>query len=96
MICTRCQQAIGKEPYCRTKRGPHHFHDCTSPEEVDFGVEPYSPEDAVLYACGLLDVVKGEWGEEWSEHDQKVRAGLSRILSRDLLCQHTGPVQEGK
>lgn len=54
-------------------------------EEVDFGVEPYSPEDAVAGACGLLDVIKSEWGDAWSEHDQKVRAGLSRIISREML-----------
>ncbi|MBU6232180.1 hypothetical protein KGP36_06055 [Patescibacteria group bacterium] len=54
-------------------------------DEPDFGVEPYEPEQAVIDACGILDVVKSEWGQAWSEHDQKVRAGLSRILSRRLL-----------
>jgi hypothetical protein len=49
-----------------------------------FDVEPYSPMDAVMGACGILDVIKSEWGESWSEHDQKVRAGLSAILAADL------------
>lgn len=49
-----------------------------------FGVVPYLPIDAVQHACGILDVVKGEWGDSWSEHDQKVRAGLSAILADDL------------
>jgi hypothetical protein len=45
-----------------------------------FGVEPYDPIDAITHACGILDVIKGEWGEAWSEHDQRVRAGLSEVL----------------
>ena len=45
-----------------------------------FGVDPYEPEEALNHACGLLDVIKTEWVQEWSEHDQKVRAGLSAIL----------------
>lgn len=53
--------------------------------EHDFGVAPYGPEEAVTHACGLLDVIRTEWGDSWSEHDQMVRAGLSRILTRGLL-----------
>lgn len=82
--CTKCGGVIQeKGDYHRTSRGPHHFV-CPT-EEADFGVEEYAPEDAIFGACGILDVVKSEWGEAWSEHDQKVRAGLSRILSRHML-----------
>lgn len=68
---------------------PHHKSPSAQrkEEQPDFGIEPYSPADAVIHACGLLDVIKGEWGDSWSEHDQKVRAGLSQILTRGLLTQ---------
>lgn len=45
-----------------------------------FGVEPYGEGDALVGACNLLDTIKQEWGDAWSEHDQKVRAGLSAML----------------
>ena len=45
-----------------------------------FGVEPYDLQNTLIHAAGLLDVVKGEWGVEWSEHDQRVRAGLSLAI----------------
>src|ERR1035438_7146389 len=31
-------------------------------------------------ACNILDVVKGEWAECWSEWDQPIRDSLSQIL----------------
>jgi hypothetical protein len=57
------------------------------PDDHDFGVDPYGPEEAVSHACGLLDVIKQEWGDSWTEHDQRVRAGLSRVLTRKLLSE---------
>ena len=48
---------------------------------VLFGVEPYGVLDSLQYACGLLDLLRQEWGSSWTEHDQKVRAGLSVALS---------------
>lgn len=41
----------------------------------------YDGNEAVIHACGLLDVIKQEWAEAWTEHDQAVRDGLSRMLS---------------
>lgn len=34
-------------------------------------------------ACGLLDVIKGEWGESWSEFDQCIRDGLTAMLKAE-------------
>lgn len=51
----------------------------------EFGVSPYKPLESITYACEMLDVVKQEWGECWSEHDQKVRAGLSAILKSNTV-----------
>jgi hypothetical protein len=83
MRCTRCKEKIVRgEKYWRTSKGAHH-HECPGLRRVAvelFGVEPYSVLDAIQHACGILDVVKAEWGEEWTEHDQKVRAGLSLAL----------------
>jgi hypothetical protein len=56
-----------------------------------FKVEPYPLGDALVHACGILDVVKGEWGDEWSEHDQRVRAGLSAAL----IAMQTDPPNMG-
>jgi hypothetical protein len=56
-----------------------------------FGVEPYSLPDALQHAAGILDAVKGEWAEAWSEHDQRVRAGLSLALAELAQAQKAAP-----
>ncbi len=43
--------------------------------------QAYDPANAVIHACGLLDVIKQEWGSAWTEHDQKTRNGLSAAVS---------------
>lgn len=45
MNCTRCQKPIAKgQPYCRTKRGPHHF------KQSQCAKSPVELVD-VLWAC---------------------------------------------
>lgn len=34
-------------------------------------------------ACGLLDTIKQEWGESWSEFDQSIRDGLTSLLKAE-------------
>ena len=46
---------------------------------------PIRPEhkdlNEVLVGCAnLLDTIKAEWGDAWSEWDQSVRNGITRIL----------------
>ncbi len=59
-----------------------------------FGLEPYELDDTLQHAAGLLDVIKGEWGDAWSEHDQRVRAGLSLAImnrQREQPKEDDGP-----
>jgi hypothetical protein len=35
----------------------------------------------IIGACTILDVIKSEWGAAWSEWDQSVRDGLSKMLA---------------
>ncbi len=45
MICTRCsKQILKKQPYSRTKRGPHHFR------KTDCKRNPIEPVET-LWAC---------------------------------------------
>jgi len=37
-------------------------------------------ENVLQGAAGLLDTIKGEWAEEWSEWDQSVRNGITQQL----------------
>ena len=37
-------------------------------------------QDLGCNVCQILDVVKGEWKEEWSTWDQSVRDGFSEML----------------
>ena len=39
------------------------------------------PENIIIGACNLLDTIKSEWGDQWSEWDQSIRDGLTRALS---------------
>lgn len=55
----------------------------------DTVVFKYEGLEAIIHACGLLDVVKQEWDGMWTDHDQAVRDGLSRILSTSLYAKET-------
>lgn len=53
--------------------------------EREHGLTPEEAEKAcelLTNCCQLLDVIKGEWGESWSEWDQSVRDGASAWLKR--------------
>ena len=39
------------------------------------------PENIIIGACNLLDTIRAEWGDQWSEWDQTIRDGLSAALS---------------
>ena len=52
---------------------------------VMFGVEPYDMAEALQHAAGILDIVKGEWGEAWSEHDQRTRAGITLAIVTERM-----------
>lgn len=39
-----------------------------------------APENIIIGACNLLDTIKSEWGDQWSEWDQSIRDGLSAAL----------------
>jgi hypothetical protein len=39
-------------------------------------------KNVICGACGILDVVKGEWAGSWGEYDQGIRDGLTKILAR--------------
>ena len=40
------------------------------------------PENIIVGACNLLDTIKSEWGDQWSEWDQSIRDGLSAALAQ--------------
>jgi hypothetical protein len=46
------------------------------------GVLSVEERDVICGACGILDVVKGEWAGSWGEYDQGIRDGLTKILAR--------------
>jgi len=37
-------------------------------------------ENIIIGACNLLDTIRSEWGDQWSEWDQSIRDGLSEAL----------------
>lgn len=53
--------------------------------------------NVLVGACNLLDVIKGEWGESWSEWDQSIRDGLSAMLLQYYAQQEPagGEKEEG-
>jgi hypothetical protein len=57
------------------------FGFCTAQEEWDTFTE------ALLGAAGILDVVKGEWAEAWSDYDQGVREKITKCLQRMYAIQ---------
>lgn len=38
-------------------------------------------ETLLIDACQILDVVKQEWSESWSDFDQSVRDRMSQVIS---------------
>lgn len=86
--CPLCD--CGHEADRHEPNGQHECGDCSCarytpmaeelPKPIDWGVDPYAPMEAITHACGLLDVIKQEWGDQWTDHDQRVRSGLSKIL----------------
>lgn len=38
-------------------------------------------ENIIIGACNLLDTIRLEWGDQWTEWDQSIRDGLSTALS---------------
>lgn len=45
-------------------------------------------EDIIIGACNLLDTIKYEWGDQWSEWDQSIRDGLSAALAKSMSPSH--------
>jgi hypothetical protein len=39
-------------------------------------------EEVLLGCVGILDIVKSEWGDGWTEYDQSIRDGLTQQLLR--------------
>lgn len=38
------------------------------------------PKNIILGACNILDTIKSEWGDQWSDWNQSIRDGLSTAL----------------
>ena len=57
----------------------HETQRTETPEQAGGERDMYS---IICGACQILDVVKQEWAESWSEWDQSIRDGLSSILMR--------------
>lgn len=53
------------------------------------------PENIVIGACNLLDAIKSEWGDQWSEWDQSIRDGLSKAFAAAPPAS-PAPVDEGR
>jgi len=53
------------------------------------------PENIVIGACNLLDAIKSEWGDQWSEWDQSIRDGLSKALAAAPPAS-PAPVDDGE